>query len=221
MYKVGLLLAVIVLAGCPGATGDPCSGVTCAPGRTCVEGVCKPDDGCGGMGPCPSGYDCIGGQCVPAYQDLGVLPDLFSQLDLKSSDDAGGYDGPRPDGVPDGSDAYLPKDSKVPDGPVDTVPPPDIDPGRWYQANSKDCAPFCSGIGRSNDVSPEGARCMSGENRPQSGIDQGIKFTYGCWPNCAAQAPPIPASSQGPFCYRPGQKTDGDGSDLTVGCYCI
>jgi len=36
-----LLLGVLLLAACPGSTADPCAGVTCAPGRKCVNGVCE------------------------------------------------------------------------------------------------------------------------------------------------------------------------------------
>jgi len=108
----------------------------------------------------------------------------------------------------------------APEGPAPDTQQPDLDTGSWVQANSKNCPDHCTSLGMSNVPSPEGARCMSGEVRPQSGIDDGITFTYGCTSSCASQAPPIDASSVAKYCYRTGQKQDDDSTDLTVGCFC-
>lgn len=97
---------------------------------------------------------------------------------------------------------------------------PDLSSGSWVQADSKNCLDHCGTLGKVNVPSPEGAHCMSGEVRPQSGINQGIIFTYGCWPDCLPQGPPIVSASVGKYCYRDGQKQDNDDSDLTVGCFC-
>jgi hypothetical protein len=56
--------------------------------------------------------------------------------------------------------------------------------------------------------------------RPKSGVDQGIKFKYGCPSGCSAQAGPLNAASVDDECYRAGQKQDHDDSDRTVGCFC-
>ena len=98
--------------------------------------------------------------------------------------------------------------------------PPDASTGKWYQADSKSCPTFCTGISRENAASPEQAMCMSGEVRPQSGIDAGIKFTYPCWPSCTPMPPPLASKSYGINCYLPSQTQDGDASDHTVGCFC-
>ena len=100
------------------------------------------------------------------------------------------------------------------------APKPDLDLGHWYQANLQECNAHGASLGKANTPSTEGARCMSGETRPPSGIAQGITFAYGCWPNCAGQPGVIESSSSGGFCYHTGQKKDGDKTDRTVGCFC-
>jgi hypothetical protein len=214
-----LLWAVLLLAACPGTTAEPCAGVTCAPGRTCVNGVCEPDpdQACTTEADCDYGQTCVAGQCVTLGHDLGL------------SDSHGGSDLPGGDAARDGlagtdhaleggaADVVTP-DSPPP--PPDTLAP-DVNVGKWYQANAKNCPNFCSGLGLANTTSPEGARCMSGEVRPKSGVDQGITFTYGCWGGCAPAAGPVSSSSVGNYCYMPGQKQDNDGTDLTVGCFCL
>jgi hypothetical protein len=227
-----LLAAVLCLAACPGSTSGLCEGVTCAPGRTCVDGICQQtSSNCTSHSECPSGQFCAGGSCVYETPDLGWRPDTWTYpppdtIKLHDGPLIPTPDGPKPDGAPpkpDGPplkwDTNPPPDTKP---SPDTPPPPDaaVPTGKWYQANAKNCVTFCSGKGLVNVPSPEGARCMSGENRPASGVAAGIKFTYNCWPNCAAQTGTNNASSSGVHCYRPGQKTDGDGSDLTVGCFC-
>ena len=42
---------------------DPCEGVTCNTGETCVEGVCVADDPCEGV-TCNTGETCDNGVCV-------------------------------------------------------------------------------------------------------------------------------------------------------------
>jgi hypothetical protein len=124
----------------------------------------------------------------------------------------------------------LPEAAAAPDTLVDCGPDPDLTvtpdqlqpdtfAGKWYQANSKSCPDFCNSLGMTNKPSPEGTRCMSGEVRPASGINQGIQFSYGCWGGCAPNNPSA-SSSDGKYCYMPGQKKDNDSSDITVGCFC-
>ena len=43
----------------PPAPTDPCDGVVCPPGQTCINGVCY--DSCGNQ--CPEGTECVNGQC--------------------------------------------------------------------------------------------------------------------------------------------------------------
>lgn len=217
-----LHLLLVALAGCPGSTSDPCAAVTCAPGRTCVDGVCQQRlDECSSAAECGSGQICSGGRCVSAFVDSGAH-DLY----VVPADLAGGLDGARLDGQPPAGDG--PRDGLPPDtAPPDTAPPPDLTPtpdqpvGQWYQANAKSCPTFCSGLGKTNTTSPDGARCVSGEMRPASAVAAGITFTYGCWSSCAPMTGAVNSSSVGSYCYVPGQKQDGDGTDLTVGCFCL
>jgi hypothetical protein len=108
----------------------------------------------------------------------------------------------------------------APEGPTPDVQQPDLSSGGWVQADSKNCLDHCTTLGKVNVPSPEGAHCMSGEVRPQSGINDGIVFTYGCWPDCLPQGPTIVSASVGLFCYHDGQTQDYDDTDLTVGCFC-
>lgn len=135
----------------------------------------------------------------------------------------------RVDAAGDRSDLEEPDDWGVVDQIVDVHQPdarppdrslPDANVGHWYQADQKNCASHCTSLSRTNVPSPEQALCMSGEVRPESGIDQGIKFTWGCVGGCAAQSPPLPSKSYGTDCYKTGQKQDGDDTDRTVGCFC-
>jgi hypothetical protein len=103
--------------------------------------------------------------------------------------------------------------------PCDVKPWPDQNLGHWYQANQKNCSAFCGTLGKSNVASPEGAYCMSGENRPTSAVADNIDYKYGCWQSCNPSAC-TGAQSDGIFCYRPDQTTDGDVTDFTVGCFC-
>jgi len=222
--KVAALhLLLVALAGCPGSTADPCAAVTCAPGRTCVDGKCEQDqDVCTSTAECGSGQICSGGRCVATFADTGVQDLYVLPADLGDLPDGARLDGQTPAG--DG-----PRDGLAPDTapPPDTAPSPDLKPtpdlpvGQWYQANAKNCPTFCAGLGKTNTTSPEGARCISGEMRPASAVAAGIKFTYGCWSSCAPMTGTVNSSSDGNYCYTPNQKRDGDGTDLTVGCFCL
>lgn len=198
--RVQAIIAILLLAACPGsAADDPCAGVACSPGRTCISGTCWP--GCGPDSPCPEGQVCIDRKCVGYSSDLGIPPD----------------------------GAHVDEDGPVakPDTAVDLVspppdaPPPDADPGKWYQVDSKNCPNHCSSIGRTNVKGPEGAKCMSGECRSKSGVDQGIKFLYGCSGTGTCDPQGFhEAVSVNQYCYKPAQKQDDDNTDLTVGCFC-
>jgi hypothetical protein len=54
-------------------TGDPCAGITCDAGETCIDGTCQSDDPCDGV-TCDAGETCEDGQCVggtaPTLQGL-------------------------------------------------------------------------------------------------------------------------------------------------------
>jgi hypothetical protein len=128
-----------------------------------------------------------------------------------------GKDAPR---VPDLDEWDVNPDWSGGDLSKPDLPRPDLHAGRWYQADQKNCPTFCGGMSRSNVASPEQALCMSGEVRPQSGIDAGITFTYGCWNGCGAQLTPLASKSYGDHCYVTGQTQDGDPTDRTVGCFC-
>ncbi len=71
-------LLLVLLSACAGDTSDLCAAVTCATGRTCVEGKCvdSPVD-CAGQ-TCPAGTQCVGGQCVsPCGGASGCLAGLI------------------------------------------------------------------------------------------------------------------------------------------------
>lgn len=93
--------------------------------------------------------------------------------------------------------------------------------GKWVQTNSVDCTTVCRGLGLNNAPSPEGALCVSGEQRVASANGK-ISYTHGTWgTGCVGTAPgQCPQSSVGAFCYAPGQKRDNDRTDRTVGCFC-
>lgn len=53
-----------LIAGCPETvTMDPCDGVTCDAGETCVNGQCAADDACADV-TCDAGQSCVDGTCV-------------------------------------------------------------------------------------------------------------------------------------------------------------
>lgn len=184
-----------------------------------------------------------GGSPEAAPPEIG-LPDT-ALPDLQQPDTLIVHDLLQPDASPPDQqqpDAPLPDqqqpDSVVPDQqqPVaplpdllqpDTAPPPDTLPpdtvltGQWFQADNQVCPSFCKTKGKKNIKSPEGSHCMSGEVRPKSGMDQGIKFTYGCWTSCTPRTSYKISVSHGGYCYNNGQNKDQDNTDRTVGCFCI
>ena len=100
---------------------------------------------------------------------------------------------------------------------VKSIRPPSGSNG-WYQAAGDNCSSLCSLVGKSSATSPDGAVCASGETIVQSAINN-LQFTLGCWPQCGAQNN-ITTFTSSIFCYKPGQKKDGDFTDVTVGCFC-
>ncbi|MBY0370397.1 hypothetical protein K2X33_06905 [bacterium] len=88
--------------------------------------------------------------------------------------------------------------------------------GGWFQANKQNCPTFCQSKSLNNILSPDSARCASGEVRPNSarGI---LTFPYGTWGEDGYTAS---SSSSGNYCYGVGQNPDHDDSDYTVGCFC-
>jgi len=149
-------------------------------------------------------------QAVPKEKDIG-LP----ERDLQEAEtNAAPTQPPSSTTPPSTPQNDTPK--PTPDaGAPETAPP---DPGKWYQANNEECTAFCAAKTLTNVASPEGAKCASGENIPQSAIDQKIDFNS-CYPSCAAHLKPNPRSYGGE-CYGDDQKQDGDGSDKTRGCFC-
>jgi hypothetical protein len=100
---------------------------------------------------------------------------------------------------------------------VNSLRPPQGANG-WYQAYGDSCQNLCALAGKVSAASSDGAVCTSGEARPQSAASN-ISYVSGCWPNCSPE-PSITTFEYGIFCYKPGQKKDGDYTDLTVGCFC-
>jgi hypothetical protein len=174
--------------------GLAASALVCGSGLGCAPGAGS--DPCLGV-TCAPGRVCQAGVCQEIVrEDRGVtFPDRGWLL---------------PDGS--GGDAPL-QDASVADQQVDSAG------GQWIQADTLFCPVACSLINASNVASSDGAYCISGEARPASAIAAGIKFTFGCTANCVPGAPPG-AQSVGAYCYLPGQKRDGDKTDLTVGCFC-
>ena len=163
--------------------------------------------GCAGSVPdpcanvtCAPGRVCLQGHCESTGPSTTGSTDQYPLVG-----DAGSW---LPDAAPPASDIT----------PPDTLSP-DMDTGRWYQANEASCPTYCAGKGLSNVASADGGKCVSGEARPQSAIAQGIVFTWGCSSTCTAQSGTT-TQSYGKYCYRPGQKHDDDSTDRTVGCFC-
>jgi hypothetical protein len=217
-----LLPLLLPLSACPGSTTgvDPCAGVSCASGRTCVNGVCLAVDA--NLSFLDSRLDRPATDATRDRETTDARRDLAAdgpssdaaKLDAKKLDakklDAKKPDAKKPDAKkPDAKkpDAKKP-DAKKPDlrppdlRPPDTRPPDLLPPGKWYQANSQVCPTYCTGIGKANVASPEGARCISGEARPASGVAAGIVFSYGCWPSCTAMGGTIASVSVGIYCSR-------------------
>ncbi len=120
----------------------------------------------------------------------------------------------KPAPVPEQEPAPKPQEPAADAG---TEAGPSTPTGKWYQANNLECTAFCAEKGLANVPSPEGAKCTSGENIPQSAI--GVIDYNNCYPNCNAHLHPN-ARSYEDECYGDGQKQDGDGSDRTRGCFC-
>lgn len=88
--------------------------------------------------------------------------------------------------------------------------------GGWLQANDQNCPSFCSGQGLQNVLSPDNARCASGEVRPNSAIGI-LSYPFGTWGTAGWTSN---SSSNGNHCYGVGQVVDWDNTDRTVGCFC-
>lgn len=151
---------------------------------------------------CAPGRACVAGRCETVWTapDGAVFPD---QAWIPSGDVGAGEDGGPP--------------------PVDAST--DAPKGQWYQSMppGAPCLILCGLGGKVTAKSPEGAFCASGEVRPASAIAAGIAFMAGCPGNdCSAHpGPQVPALSIEHFCYLPDQKQDKDGTDVTVGCFCL
>jgi hypothetical protein len=117
--------------------------------------------------------------------------------------------------IPDGS--VWPDHSLV----ADRGPKPDQSVGAWFQVDGNYCPDFCSDMGLTNVPSPEGARCMSGEVIPASGVAAKISFLYGCYPpSCPITPAPIHSYSDMYWCYEPYDYRDDYDTNVTVGCFC-
>lgn len=130
----------------------------------------------------------------------------------------------------DGEVTTQSAEASVPDDPeadastmmVDAAPAVDAAPptGKWLAAVGQDCASFCSQRGATNVASPDGAKCTSGENIPNSALTGGITYDK-CFPSCNAHVSGTSPRSFGKNCYADGQKQDGDDTDVTRGCFCL
>ena len=113
---------------------------------------------------------------------------------------------------------------------VNSAPPPPPPPPphtNYVYAPGANCPAHCAALGKTNTPDPQGYTCTSGEAKSVTAIiakNTGrIAFPWGCWPDrgCTSGDPNYTTSvSVGNKCYRPGQKRDNDGTDLTVACYC-
>lgn len=95
--------------------------------------------------------------------------------------------------------------------------------GQWFNADRQYCPTFCTGIGRTNVNSPEGSKCASGENRPQSAIDTPVSFVWGCFGTCSSTfvyAGAESNSAPNTYCYGTIQPKDYDVTDYTIACFC-
>lgn len=115
-----------------------------------------------------------------------------------------------------------------------------FNPAKWYQApyNTANCVTFCRGLGKNSMPGPEGHFCASGEMRPKSAIDQGMRLVHGCWGACpfGFVGYPRPGSQtscgscdNGPCdtlpgnfwaCWHATQKKDCDATDAVIACFC-
>lgn len=95
---------------------------------------------------------------------------------------------------------------------------PNIDGAKWVYLNQKvesTCTTICNQENMLPATSPEGKVCRSGEQMPKSECS---KAQWGCWGGAPESLGG--SSTNGNFCYNPGQRQDGDSTDLTTACYC-
>ncbi len=94
--------------------------------------------------------------------------------------------------------------------------------GKWHNVDQLHCPTFCSQIGFTNNPSPEGMRCVAGEQQAASAYPY-INYRYGYWRSREIPGRSSSDASSGNFneeCYASGQKHDHDSTDKTVGCWC-
>jgi len=159
-------------------------------------------------GPTPERRFICDGPYRPDHRrDFAPPPDTMRPPDLKPWPDQK----PWPDVKP-WHDLTIPPDLK---------PPPDTQPtGKWYQAKGHQCATLCTKSKKKSVAGPEGSRCTSGELVALSAWQQGIKYSYGCWPTYCLKRKSFKGFSVGGYCYISGQKQDSNYTDWTMGCYC-
>lgn len=154
---------------------------------------------------------------IATFEEQIVVPERVS-TDAPGTTPAPGDDDTS--GTPTSSDttgAPAGTPTAPPSSPPTPPPPP---AGAWMQANGQECGAFCSGLGKANVTSADGAKCTSGENIPASAVAAGITYDQ-CYPSCNAHvADDGSPVSVGKYCYSTGQKHDDDASDVTRGCFC-
>lgn len=192
------MLALPAVAGCPGETGNlnACAGVTCAPGRVCVDGKCQ-EQVCTG-GDCPAGTVCSGGQCVATCGAgsfctggavcCGGLCALLT--DAGACPDVTPGDGPSLGDGPPAGDGPAPADSGPPagDGPVDQFVKPDAGPscGDKVCNNGETCVD-CPGDCGACPCTPgqtetSSTGCQPCQQKSRSCLSTG---QWGAWGGCA------------------------------------
>ncbi|HLD42759.1 MAG TPA: hypothetical protein VJB08_02095 [Candidatus Nanoarchaeia archaeon] len=97
---------------------------------------------------------------------------------------------------------------------------------RWVAGSN--CGTVCGSVaGFHSARDAQGNSCTSGESvisNARNSLGAAI-YLYGCWPGgCASSGQARDAqrtTSYGSYCYREGQRSDDDITDITVACHCV
>jgi len=90
----------------------------------------------------------------------------------------------------------------------------------WYQS----CNTTCTNVGLNSTYDYNGHSCTSGENVVEDAVNQLGTWIYqaGCWNNPCTwyESSSKTLTSEGKYCWEPGQKHDYDCTDRIAACYC-